>query len=484
MPPLSAAPGGVTADRVTRRVAGLSGSAGPDRRRRSTAGSRRPRRSRPRPAGPVARGAARWRRRPSPSKRSSRPSSSSTLPDPLSVVEAVDAGLHGLRLVVRRRRRAPQRCALRPRGPRPGAAPRRRRRPSAAGRRSRSRRRAGPCMGPRRAGPERGRQVRSERAASSTVPVPSASGTNAVRWSPHAGSAADSAAGRQGRQVPEQDRDRDRPAASAASCSSPARIAALSPPPGSSTTGRPARWRSPGREVGGDHVHLPRRHGLRHGGDRVEGERVRQVGTADAGGGCSRLLAAEEPLTGTTIRQVAFVWVAHRDDRLRPGAPASTPTPPGSEDDRHTDGSAHGPDAAGTSHGEGDSVRRIRPDRQLPWSYRFVAALLRMLMQPLTRRDWRGAEHLPRGRRLRGQPQPHLLRRPARVRPLPLRQRAPAVLPGQGERLPHPRARPACSRTPSQIPVYREHPGGRGVPGRGRRGARGQVRRRSTPRAR
>jgi len=43
-------------------------------------------------------------------------------------------------------------------------------------------------------------------------------------------------------------------------------------------------------------------------------------------------------------------------------------------------------------------VRRIRPDRQLPWSYRFVAALLRMLMQPLTRRDWRGAEHLPRGR--------------------------------------------------------------------------------------
>ena len=43
-------------------------------------------------------------------------------------------------------------------------------------------------------------------------------------------------------------------------------------------------------------------------------------------------------------------------------------------------------------------MRRIRPDRQLPWSYRFVAALLRMLMQPLTRRDWRGAENLPRGR--------------------------------------------------------------------------------------
>jgi len=41
-------------------------------------------------------------------------------------------------------------------------------------------------------------------------------------------------------------------------------------------------------------------------------------------------------------------------------------------------------------------VRRIRPDRQLPWSYRFVATLLRLVMQPLTRRDWRGAEHLPR----------------------------------------------------------------------------------------
>ena len=41
-------------------------------------------------------------------------------------------------------------------------------------------------------------------------------------------------------------------------------------------------------------------------------------------------------------------------------------------------------------------MRRIRPDRQLPWSYRFVATLLRLVMQPLTRRDWRGAEHLPR----------------------------------------------------------------------------------------
>lgn len=41
-------------------------------------------------------------------------------------------------------------------------------------------------------------------------------------------------------------------------------------------------------------------------------------------------------------------------------------------------------------------MRRTRPDRRLPWSYRFVATLLRAVMQPLTHRDWRGAENLPR----------------------------------------------------------------------------------------
>jgi 1-acyl-sn-glycerol-3-phosphate acyltransferase len=43
----------------------------------------------------------------------------------------------------------------------------------------------------------------------------------------------------------------------------------------------------------------------------------------------------------------------------------------------------------------GASVRRIRPERQLPRSYRGIATLLRALVMPLTRRDWRGAEHLP-----------------------------------------------------------------------------------------
>ena len=40
-------------------------------------------------------------------------------------------------------------------------------------------------------------------------------------------------------------------------------------------------------------------------------------------------------------------------------------------------------------------MRRIRPERQLPRSYRGIAAFLRSLMMALTRRDWSGAEHFP-----------------------------------------------------------------------------------------
>jgi 1-acyl-sn-glycerol-3-phosphate acyltransferase len=43
----------------------------------------------------------------------------------------------------------------------------------------------------------------------------------------------------------------------------------------------------------------------------------------------------------------------------------------------------------------GATVRRIRPGRQLPRSYRGVAAFLRFWMMLLTRRDWRGAENFP-----------------------------------------------------------------------------------------
>ena len=40
-------------------------------------------------------------------------------------------------------------------------------------------------------------------------------------------------------------------------------------------------------------------------------------------------------------------------------------------------------------------MRRIRPERQLPRSYRGIATFLRALIMPMTRRDWHGAEHLP-----------------------------------------------------------------------------------------
>jgi 1-acyl-sn-glycerol-3-phosphate acyltransferase len=40
-------------------------------------------------------------------------------------------------------------------------------------------------------------------------------------------------------------------------------------------------------------------------------------------------------------------------------------------------------------------VRRIRPERRLPRSYRGLATLLRALLMVFTRRDWSGAEYLP-----------------------------------------------------------------------------------------
>ena len=40
-------------------------------------------------------------------------------------------------------------------------------------------------------------------------------------------------------------------------------------------------------------------------------------------------------------------------------------------------------------------MRRVRPDRQLPKSYLFLATLVRSVLMMVTRRDWRGAENLP-----------------------------------------------------------------------------------------
>jgi 1-acyl-sn-glycerol-3-phosphate acyltransferase len=47
------------------------------------------------------------------------------------------------------------------------------------------------------------------------------------------------------------------------------------------------------------------------------------------------------------------------------------------------------------SRQSGVSVRRTRPDRHLPRSYRGIATFLRALMMMVTRRDWKGAENLP-----------------------------------------------------------------------------------------
>ena len=97
-------------------------------------------------------------------------------------------------------------------------------------------------------------------------------------------------------------------------------------------------------------------------------------------------------------------------------------------------------------------VRRIRPDRQLPWSYRFVATLLRLGMQPLTRRDWRGAEHLPRTGGFVVSPN-HL----SYVDPLAFAHFLydnghPPFFLGQGRRLPRPRRRPDPRAAPSRSP--------------------------------
>ena len=325
---------------------------------------------------------------------------------------------------------------------------------------------AGCCAGrgPRRAGAERRDEVRQrQRAVSSTVPVPSASGTNAVRCRPQAcsaatappgsGSAGRRAAPRQGpscavgRELLETGED-----------------GALRPPPGSSTTWAPSAvanvrgsrrsavttWTCRGGTVCATAVIVSRPNACARSARRTPG------------GGCSRLLAAEEPLTGTTIRQVALSGCAHRDDRLRLGAPASTPTPPGGEDDRHTDGSARA-GAAGTSHGEGRQCAADTPGSA-------AAVVLPVRCGPAAAAD--AAADPPRLARRRAparadggfvvEPQPHLVRRPARLRPLPVRQRPPAVLPRPrtsvfripvvGRMLAQRRADPGLPRAPATRP--------------------------------
>ena len=265
-------------------------------------------------------------------------------------------GLHGVRLVVRSRRRGPQRCVA----PTPSATARPQRdvvvdvrAQQGAGRGPGG---CWPCMGraPSRT-PNAGTRSGSDRAASSTVPVPSASGTKAVRWPatgqqrPATAPPGSGSAGRRAAPRPGPSRD------AAESCSRPARMARVEPaardrrPPG-----RPAPPRT--SRVARSAVTTwtcARRHGLRHGGDRVEGEGVRQVGASDAGWRVQPALGGRaEPLTGTTIRHVALsgsliAMIVSGRARLPRHRPRLAARMTGTRTDRHRAG------AAGPCHGEG-----------------------------------------------------------------------------------------------------------------------------------
>ena len=125
------------------------------------------------------------------------------------------------------------------------------------------------------------------------------------------------------------------------------------------------------------------------------------------GGGCSRLLARgrvldrhHDPPRGASVGALIA------NDRLRPGAPASTPACTRA---RMT--------GIRTSRARGWSLPR-RKDESECGGYARIGSCrgptgssrpcCGLLMQPLTRRDWRGAEHLPRDRRVRRSSPNHL----------------------------------------------------------------------------
>ena len=94
----------------------------------------------------------------------------------------------------------------------------------------------------------------------------------------------------------------------------------------------------------------------------------------------------------------------------------------------------------------------------------------------------RAREHPGRGR-LRRLDQPHLLRRPARLRPLHVRQRARGVLPRQGQPLRDPRRRLAAQEVRPDPRLPQLGRGGGRLPGCRRWRARRQGRSASSPRA-
>src|SRR5674476_977279 len=122
---------------------------------------------------------------------------------------------------------------------------------------------------------------------------------------------------------------------------------------------------------------------------------------ATPAGGCRRLLALNWPLTGTITRQRSIsgehIWlivsVEVESSRHRPTRTTKMAADQSARRTRPPE-VVHGYQER-IEQTRWSPVRRIRPERQLPRSYRGIATFLRALLMVLTRRDWRGAEHFP-----------------------------------------------------------------------------------------
>jgi 1-acyl-sn-glycerol-3-phosphate acyltransferase len=145
--------------------------------------------------------------------------------------------------------------------------------------------------------------------------------------------------------------------------------------------------------VGGHDDQLGRPHRGEYRSDRVQGKGMRQIGPRHPVGWMQTALGGQPALDRDDQSPAVDVGGVHLDDRVSPGALVSTPTLFCGEDDGEP-----GPDwgkMAINSRKSGASVRRTRPDRRLPRSYRALAMIIRPVMMLMTRRDWIGAENFP-----------------------------------------------------------------------------------------
>jgi 1-acyl-sn-glycerol-3-phosphate acyltransferase len=145
--------------------------------------------------------------------------------------------------------------------------------------------------------------------------------------------------------------------------------------------------------IGGHDDQRSRRHTGEHGTDGVEGEGMRQIGPRHPIGWMQAALGGQLALDRDDQSPAVHVGEAHLDDRASTGVLVSTPTLSCDEDDGEP-----GPEwgkMAINSRKSGASVRRTRPERRLPRSYRALAMLIRPVMMLMTRRDWSGAENFP-----------------------------------------------------------------------------------------